>query len=1173
VSARSLTVALLAFALALLRAAAAGAQPGAAGNGQPAAPPAIAQVLPPPDLSAFIGRKVTRVEITLEDDTWSDVAIPSVRTVRAGLDFVPALARQLLDEVLASGLFARGRVSVLEEPGGVRLVAHVVPRKLIESLRVDLHGAPVQEDELLRDADLATGGELVAKDLPDQQARIEAFFASRGFPNAVVNITTRQTDSVQRVTVLVDVVPGAPFALTHRRFIVFGAAPKAVDATNQTYAVHPGDRMDQATLESADLGLANRLRAQGYHHASVAHDVVVQGATSTLQVRVDTGPLFVPRYEGNEHFDADGLDGSLDLANESDRTPGHLVQKIKTFYVKHGFLDAEVTIEQRGLTQPEPVRVVYLVFHIVEHDRVGVVARLYPCLKAEDIKPLREAPSSASAIGTEIDSFLEEELPGQDLVKDPHPEGLDELVRGPSHLPRGQVPVPIDLDPDATFDADTYERALLHVQELYRNEGFLHAQVGPVQIVRRRCAARSPADRCIPVPLPREPMDACTYDATNLPLPVPPIDPALSCTPDPAHGIACEPRLSLRIPIKLGPRTILYDLAFYGARSIPEKTLATAAALTLGDPANALKLEEARRRVVDAYKEEGFAYVDVKYTLDASLDHTRARARFDIVEGKRVIVRQIVIRGNERTSTSVIKKRLGGGWLGGVVLEIGKPYRTSEVNKARERIATLNVFTSVSVSLEDAYVPQENKAVIIDVVERTTQYTEIRPGISTGEGLRFAFEYGHRNLLGSAVSLSVRLQVSYLPDFLILDPQVRQNYDTAFGYPAFGQRIAQRDTITLALPDVGLGPLIRSTVDGLYVRDLERDFALSKGAFILTGYYRPVRQLQMSFAPDVELNDSTVFSSATVEQYLEQQQAAGLGNADLARLLRVPTGLSDAVAERFVVTWDRRDNPFNAHTGTLVAAGIEHVDWWSLQPGSLCPTAPRPVYNRLLNAAANNDLGTTYDVQSLNNPCEPGSGHFFRITQTVAGYLPLSKKITLAGELRMGVNIQTVANSATYPDRLFFMGGIESMRGYLQDTFMPQDQADRIAASFNKPASDPTKFTQADVALRGGNLMINPRLELRVPLLTLGGIPLETALFFDSGNIWTDATYPFHSSGNGINGFPLRTAFGSGIRIQTPIGPIVFDYGINLSRLVTASNDPRRTYEDFGAFHFAIGLF
>ncbi len=1161
-SARTLTVALWAFVLVLSWGGPAAAQRSVTTPAPAPAPSATTpQLLPPPDLSSFLGRRITRVDVVLDDSTWTDVTIPPIRTVRAGLDFVPALARQLLDEVLASGSFARGRVSVLEDAGGVRLLARVVPRKLIESLRVDLHGASLAEDELLRDADLATGGELVAKDLPEQQARIEAFFASRGYPSAIVTITTRPTDSVQKVTVLVDVLPGLPFALTHRRFLVSGAPPRAVDSVVHTYAVKTGDRMDQATLDAADLALANRLRALGYQRALVGHDLVVNGATSTLEVRIDTGPLFEPRYEGNEHFDADALDGALDLVNEADRTGGHLAQKLRIFYIKHGFLDAEVTVEPRGLAPSGAVqvqaKVVTLVFHIAEHERVSVVSRLYPCLKTADIKHLSEAPGSASAIGTEIDSFLEEELPGQDLIKNPHPQGLDDLIRGLSPTPRGEPPVPIDLDPDATFEADTYERALLHVQELYRNEGYLHAQVGPVQLVRRRCDPRSPADRCIPVPLPREPVDACTYDATNLPLPVPPIDPAISCTPDPGHGLFCEPRLSLRIPIKLGPQSILYDLAFYGARSIAEKALATAAALTLGEPANALKLDEARRRIADAYKEDGFAYVDVKYTLDASLDHTRARARFDIIEGKRVMVRQIIIRGNDRTSTQVIRKR--------VALELGKPYRTSDVRKTEERVATLNVFTSVNVSLEDAYVPQENKAVIVTVIERTPQYISAQPGISSGEGLRLALEYGHRNLFGDAISVSVRLQASYLPDFLILDPQVRQNYDTAFGYPAFGQRLAQRDTVTLAFPDIGLGPLFRATVDGLYVRDLERDFALSKGALIVTQFYKPIRQLQMSIAPDVELNDSTVFGSTTVEQYLEQQAASNQGNADLGRLLRVPTGLSDAAAQRYVVTWDRRDTPFNAHRGTLVAAGIEHVDWGSLESlDKRCPQAPRPVYNRLLNTAANNGLGTTYNVASPTNPCEPSAGHFFRLTQTVAGYIPLTKKITLAGELRLGVNVQTVANSSTYPDRLFFMGGIESMRGYLQDTLMPQDQADRIAQSFSKPASDPSKFTQADVPLRGGNLMVNPRLELRIPVVG----PLETVVFFDSGNMWSDATYPFK------HGFPLRTSSGVGAGLQTPVGPILVGYGLNLSRLfATNSIDPRRTYEDLGAFYFAIGLF
>ena len=134
------------------------------------------------------------------------------------------------------------------------------------------------------------------------------------------------------------------------------------------------------------------------------------------------------------------------------------------------------------------------------------------------------------------------------------------------------------------------------------------------------------------------------------------------------------------------------------------------------------------------------------------------------------------------------------------------------------------------------------------------------------------------------------------------------------------------------------------------------------------------------------------------------------------------------------------------------------------------------------------------------------------------------------------------------------MGGFDSMRGWLQDTFIPQEYADRIAADANKADTDPTKFTVNQVPLRGGNLMINPRLELRFPIR----LPIGGAVFADFGNLWRDPTYIFE------NRLTLRADVGAGVRVETPVGPLVFDYGINVTR---------RSYEDFGAFHFAIGLF
>ena len=99
-------------------------------------------------------------------------------------------------------------------------------------------------------------------------------------------------------------------------------------------------------------------------------------------------------------------------------------------------------------------------------------------------------------------------------------------------------------------------------------------------------------------------------------------------------------------------------------------------------------------------------------------------------------------------------------------------------------------------------------------------------------------------------------------------------------------------------------------------------------------------------------------------------------------------------------------------------------------------------------------------------------------------------------------------------------------------------------------------------------MFVNPRLELRIPLAT----SVQTALFIDSGNLWADAS---KLGDDLLRLFRLRYAVGSGLRVSTPIGPLVFDYGFNLGRVFDelGISRERRFWEDLGAFHFSIGLF
>lgn len=1100
------------------------------------------ELTPPPDLAPLLDRPIVAVDVVMSSEdqrVWPDVSLPTVGTLKPGDPFTRQAARDAIGEILASGAFADARVEAKNDPAGVKVTLRVVPRKVIDSVSIDLHGAPLAADEILRDLDLTTDGEIVASELPRQSARLEAILHRRGFPapNVAITTTPHRVDPL-KVAVAVAVTVGTPRKIERRVIYAPEATPEEREDAERFYAAKAGMRADETQLAVADAALEARIRARGHHRADVTHDVVLHRGIVVLRVRVDFGIRYETRYEGNDHFDRGTLDGVLDLEEETDRTPSHLVQKVVEFYVKHGFLDAEVTLETRAGASARQAS--YLVFHVREGERVQVAARSYPCLREADIRKLREGgPPSARAIGQEIDSYLEEELPGNDLFAPPKPALLDDTISR-SLAARGSRPAPLDLEPHNTYVPETYERAINHVQELYRAEGFLSAQVGPVQVVRRRCSPRSPPGECTPMPVPSQPLtdgrmsasaDVCTYDAIGLPLPVPPLEQGATCVPDSAHGIECEPRVWLRVPVKLGPRSQLWDVAFSGADAIAPATLATAADVKLGQYVSTIQLEEARKRVADAYREEGYAFVDAKYSLEQSPDHTRTRVRFGIVEGEKVIVRNIELRGNVFTRDSAIRKR--------IALREGQPYRASLVRKTEERIATLGAFSSVTVSLDNPYVPQRNKTVIITVAERPRQYTEVSPGFSTGEGFRLRSEYGHTNLWGNAVQLTLRLQLAYIPTPFIIDPVARDNYRDLNAVA----RLGLRATAGIVFPEVGLGPLVRSGLDAILVHDLQRDFFLTKLALIPNINYRPINEVQLTFFQSFEFNNSRIFNSGSTEEYLISLLQQNINITDLVRQLLVPDGETYAFSQRLLFTWDRRDNAFNASRGTYVVTGVEHVDAF-------------PTDVNVQNARA----------RGLTTPPE---SHFFKVTQTFGGYIPLPKGLRIAVLTRVGINAQITPDSQTYPDRLFFMGGVDTMRGWTLNSFIPQDNVDRIFASKdlpdriqdpnstdpNKTISNPKKFTASTQPIRGGNFMANQRVELRIPIRG----PFETVLFSDIGNLWIDPKYPFEK---GV--FPMRVAVGSGVRLQTPVGPLAVDYGFNVTK---------QTYEDVGAINFAIGLF
>jgi len=168
----------------------------------------------------------------------------------------------------------------------------------------------------------------------------------------------------------------------------------------------------------------------------------------------------------------------------------------------------------------------------------------------------------------------------------------------------------------------------------------------------------------------------------------------------------------------------------------------------------------------------------------------------------------------------------------------------------------------------------------------------------------------------------------------------------------------------------------------------------------------------------------------------------------------------------------------------------------------------------------------------------PGSFNYYAASIDGRHYLPLGDNLVLASRVQLGDIRPVGQNPSNVPfAKKYFLGGATTIRGW-----------GRYEVSALSGSGLPI----------GGNSMVAFSEELRAVLRgNLGGV-----LFLDGGNVWAESgTYRLND---------LRYAIGPGLRYQTPIGPIRFDFGYQLNPipdlLVNGSPQTRRW-----RMHFSIG--
>lgn len=581
---------------------------------------------------------------------------------------------------------------------------------------------------------------------------------------------------------------------------------------------------------------------------------------------------------------------------------------------------------------------------------------------------------------------------------------------------------------------------------------------------------------------------------------------------------------AVQFTVEEGEQVFISHVAFTENHAIASATLLEtlqastagrelAAPLLPGAPFSPSALEDGRIALLRYYRDRGFLYARVFTSTQQDPLTPWVGVTFDIEEGPQVRIGELLVRGNRHTREGVVRSRIS--------LRSGDLYRLEQAVADQRSIASLGVFNSVRVKLVNEEHPAEQKDVVADLVERDRHLVEIAPGISSANGPRLRTTYSHLNVLGTASQFTATLKLNRQIFFGLYGDfaeSMRQRYDAYHGIEQLTRALEREIRVGLRSPPIRalpFDPLLR--VDLVDQRINAARYSFDSQALI--------------FGIDMVL--PARFKSSVEAQLgltnLECNPIDPLCNQDLD--LRHLQSRPLEVGEHWIfktgplLKWDHRDNPLNPTRGVFASARYTYAFGAQLRQGA-----------------------TAYTPFQFN-----------KYEANVTGYVPL-RRIVLAVAARIGV-IHLMQSQVPLDER-FFLGGRDTLRGYVESTLIPQD-----ACLVNSPtdplppgchgsviAQPPTDGTSNPPLSNGGNAFILFKTELRLPIHD----SLSVALFADLGNLWLD----FSASRT----FTLRLGTGVGLRYATPVGAMAIDLGIN--------PQPRQAYDEpYMQLHFSIGAF
>ena len=554
--------------------------------------------------------------------------------------------------------------------------------------------------------------------------------------------------------------------------------------------------------------------------------------------------------------------------------------------------------------------------------------------------------------------------------------------------------------------------------------------------------------------------------------------------------------LAIDVAVQEGPQTRVAWVRIEGSYTLPQEQLPEIQTEER-QGFDESSLADDRDTILEKYFDNGFpnATVEVAYAPIPSDDtQPRVGVTFTIHEGEQFFVDQLFLDGLHHTRRGVARRELR--------VQPAAPLSQQDLLESQRRLYDLGLFKQVDTAIQNPDGTESRKNVLVTTRE-ADRYT-------FDYGVGFEFQTGQpavgasQPLGATGVSPMVSLGVSRI--------NVDGRHQTLTMKGNLG-RLQQKALISYDIPKVLNLDHLRFTATALYDNTVDVSTFTSKR---LEGTFQLLQVLYKR-----EDRELTTFAYRFSYRRVEASDIEVTEN--LIPLLSQPTRVG---TPNFIYTRNRRDNDLESTRGsyTTVEGGVA-ASWFGSEAD----------FSRLLVK------NSTYRTFFRNH--STGQGFVFARSTTVGVENPLGSTVLLDP-----AQTPTAAETLIPLPERFYNGGGNSNRGFGLNQAGPRDP-----------------FTGYPV---GGSALFLNNLEMRFPNVRVPYLNdnIGFTLFEDMGNVFArpqemlPSMGRFHQPNRQIcfQAPPFGQlsqcsynyashAVGIGVRYQTPIGPLRFDFGYNLN--------------------------